>query len=74
MKVIKKTRTTKGTLKWIVEYKRKLLNGGTKTQIKTLYACTRKEMLEYYKKFKYNNEYYDRFIGCKKEPERLAFL
>ena len=74
MRVIKKTRTPKGTLKWVVEYERKLLKSGTKTQTYTLYACSRKEMIEHYKQFKANNEYYNKLIGCKKEPERLAYL
>jgi hypothetical protein len=74
MTVIKKERTRKGTLKWTVRYKRMLIQGGSQTQFKTLYACTQKEMLQYYKTFKSNNNYYNRLVGCQKEPERLAYL
>lgn len=74
MTVIKKERTPKCTLKWTIRYERMLVEGGSQTQFQTLYACSQKEMLQYYKTFKLNNSYYNKLIGCQNEPERLAYL
>ena len=74
MRIIEKTRTPKGMLKWVVEYKRKKIEGGYTTQTQTLYGCTQAEVKEQYKLFKVNNSFYDRLVGCKKERRSAKLL
>ena len=74
MRIIEKTRTPKGMLKWVVEYKRERLQGGYDLQTQKLYGCTKAELKEQYKNFKENNKYYDRLVGCKKERRSAKLL